>query len=148
MQRSFKAVALALLLPFCAGAASAAEVCTKDEFAAVVDEAGDVLRTLNDGNTPRFQADLRTLKTKRAWDDATFLERAREFVEDQKIIAYDEIAGQFLANINQLGDEGDGHEPDCKLLIELRGHLFGLVVTMKAKWAYMFGKLELALQQE
>lgn len=124
--------------------APAAEIaCTRDDFAAVVDEAGGILRSMNASSTQRFQEQLRKLKEHRGWTDEEFLEAARPFVQNERIAAYDEIAGAFLANINRLGTSGDGQAPpDCRLLIELRGHLFGLVETMKAKWAYMFARLE------
>lgn len=143
-------MALLLLMLAAAQPARAAEVvCTRDDFAAVVDEAGDALRKLTGENTPRFQARLRVLKERMSWDDEEFLSEARPFVQNERVSAYDEIANGFLANINRLGNDGSGQSvPDCRLLIELRGHLFGLVETLKAKWTYMFGKLEQAMAQE
>jgi hypothetical protein len=133
-------LALAIVAAMPAGAAEV--TCTRDDFAAVVDEAGDLLRRMTSENTPRFQGELRLLKEQRGWSEEEFLEAARPLVQNERIAAYDDIANGFLANINRLGTGGDSKTPpDCRLLIELRGHLFGLVETMKAKWAYMFARL-------
>ena len=43
-------------------AAAYAASCTRDDFANVVEQAGDTLRALNGENTPVFQTKLRTLK--------------------------------------------------------------------------------------
>jgi hypothetical protein len=136
-------ILLLVLLISVAAPAGAAEIsCTREDFAAVVDEAGDLLRRMTSENTPRFQDELRLLKEQRGWSEEEFLEAARPLVQNERIAAYDDIANGFLANINRLGAGGGGEAPsDCRLLIELRGHLFGLVETMKAKWAYMFARL-------
>lgn len=140
---------LALLLAT-PGPARAAEIaCTREDFSAVVEEAGDLLRKMTMDNTPRFQGQLRVLKERRGWSDEDLIEEARPFVQNERIAAYDEIANGFLANINRLGSAGGGTSPpDCRLLIELRGHLFGLVVTMRAKWAFMFTRLEAEMAEE
>ena len=122
-----------------------AEMCTRGEFSAVVDSAGSALRDLNADNVPRFQALLRQLKEKRGWDDATFFDQARPFVEDERIKAYDEISGQLLGKIMGLGSDQVETPPDCALLTKLRTQLRSLVATMKAKWTYMFEKTNEAL---
>ena len=37
--------------------------------------------------------------------------------------------------------------PDCKLLVEVRSNMAGLVDAQKAKWSYMFEKIDGALGQ-
>ena len=123
--------------------------CTPEEFAEVVDSAGTTLRAMIADRAPRFQAMLRVLKTRRGWDEQTFIREGRTYVEDDQIIAYDEMTAQLLAKINSLGSEDtSGGEPDCELLAELDGHLDQLVRTVDAKWQYMFARVERALTDE
>ena len=94
-------------------------------------------------NTPQFQAKLRQLKAKRGWSDDQFLKEAEPLVRDDKIAGFDQQSEEFLARITSGGQAGaSGEAPDCKLLAELRTVMGSLVETQKAKWAYMFEKIE------
>ena len=94
-------------------------------------------------NTPQFQAKLRQLKAKRGWSDDQFLKEAEPLVRDDKIAGFDQKSEEFLARITSGGQAGaSGEAPDCKLLAELRAIMGSLVETQKAKWAYMFEKIE------
>ena len=132
------------LLALCAGAAVAqAPQCSKADFEAVVDEAAGALRDLAHQNTPQFQGKLRQLKTKRGWSDDRFLKEAEPLVRDDKIAAFDRKSEEFLIRITSGGQSGSsGAAPDCKLLAELRATMQSLVETQKAKWVYMFEKIE------
>ena len=117
--------------------------CGKSEFAAVVDEAAGALNELARQNKPSFQAKLRELKVKRGWSDDQFLKEAEPLVRDDKIAGFDQKSAEFLDRITSGGQAGSaGEAPDCKLLAELRGVMGSLVETQKAKWAYMFEKIE------
>ena len=117
--------------------------CSKGDFEAVVDEAAGALGALARENTPQFQAKLRQLKGKRGWSDDQFLKEAEPLVRDDKIAGFDQQSEDFLARITSGGQAGaSGEAPDCKLLAELRTIMGSLVETQKAKWAYMFEKIE------
>ncbi len=117
--------------------------CSKGDFEAVVDEAAGALSALARENTPQFQAKLRQLKGKRGWSDDQFLKEAEPLVRDEKIAGFDQQSEEFLARISSGGQTGAaGAAPDCKLLTELRSVMGSLVQTQKAKWAYMFEKIE------
>lgn len=134
-----------LLAPFDAGgeALAQAPACAKTDFEAVVNEAGAVLRDLNRQNTPTFQAKLRQLKDKRAWSNDAFMKEAEPFVRDEAIVGYDQKSEELLARITGGGQAGSaGGTPDCAVLVELRNAMKVLVETQKAKWLYMFGKLD------
>jgi len=136
---------LAGLLATLAGAraAEAQAPCSKADFEAVVDEAAGALRDLAQQNTPHFQASLRQLKTKRGWSDEQFLKEAEPLVRDDKIAGFDQKSEELLARITGGGQAGaSGGSPDCTLLASLRASMAALVETQKAKWAYMFGKIE------
>lgn len=134
-----------------AGAALAyaqAPQCSKADFEAVVDEAAGALGGLARENTPPFQAKLRQLKAKRGWSDDQFLKEAEPLVRDEKIAGFDQQSEEFLARITSGGQAGAaGPTPDCKLLAELRTVMGSLVATQKAKWAYMFEKIEAELRK-
>ena len=134
-------IALVLALARAPGA-FAETPCSKADFEAVVDEAAAALRSLNHENTPQFQARLRQLKDKRGWSHEQFLLEASPFVRDEAIAAFDQKSEDFLARITQGGQsQVTAAALNCGLLVELRGSLASLVATQKAKWAYMFDKI-------
>jgi len=139
----WRSVALTLIsVAVVSAAASAQESCTRADFEAVVDEAAAALRELNAKHKPDFQERLRQLKTKRGWDYDTFMREAAPFVQDDRITEYDQQSSNFLARISSLGAEGAAAVmPDCKLLVEVRSNMAGLVEAQKAKWSYMFDKI-------
>ena len=127
--------------------AHAQDSCTKADFEAVVDEAAAALRELNAKHKPNFQERLRQLKDKRGWDHDTFMREAAPFVQDDRITEFDQQSSGFLARISSLGEEGAAAVmPDCKLLVEVRLNMAGLVEAQKAKWSYMFDKIGRELQ--
>jgi hypothetical protein len=144
MHRAAWGLAALLVVP-CVGGKPLAQTpsCAKIDFEAVVNEAGSALRDLNRQNTPAFQAKLRELKDKRSWSNDQFLKEAEPFVRDGEIVAFDQKSEQLLNRITGGGQQGDsGSSPDCGQLTELRTALKSLVDTQKAKWTYMFGKLD------
>jgi hypothetical protein len=134
---------IALVLAVANAVCALAETpCSKADFEAVVDEAAAALRSLNHQNTPQFQARLRQLKDKRGWSHEQFLLEASPFVRDEAIAAFDQKSEDFLARITQGGQsQVTAAALNCGLLVELRGALAALVETQKAKWTYMFDKI-------
>src|SRR5262245_35901126 len=131
-----------------AGHAAAEPACSKADFEAVVDEAAAALRTLNHQNTPQFQARLRQLKDKRGWSHEQFLSEAAPFVRDDAIAGFDQKSEDFLARITQGGQsQATAASLNCGLLVELRSNLAALVDTQKAKWTYMFDKIDAELRK-
>jgi hypothetical protein len=142
-------VAAALLCTFLRGSVALAQPqCTKADFESVVDEAGAALRGLAQQNTPQFQARLRQLKAKRGWSDEQFLTEAEPLVRDDKITAFDQKSEDLLARITGAGQAGPpGGAPDCALLGPLRDSMGLLIETQKAKWAYMFERIDAELRK-
>ncbi len=127
-------------------APAAPATCDKAEFESAVDQAAESLRDLNNKNRPAFQAKLRQLKEKRAWNDNQFLKEAEPFVKDEKITVYDSKTSELLASIASMGQEGaNAPEPNCTVLGELRGLMQVLIGTQTDKWSYMFEKLDTEL---
>jgi hypothetical protein len=122
--------------------------CSKADFEAVVDEAAGALRELAQQNTPPFQGKLRQLKGKRGWSDDQLVREAEPLVRDDKIAGFDEKSEELLLRITSGGQAGAADSaPNCKLLAELRSVMGSLVETQKAKWAYMFEKIEAELRK-
>jgi hypothetical protein len=142
MRAGLVGVIALLLAAFNAVCALAETPCSKADFEAVVDEAAAALRSLNHQNTPQFQARLRQLKDKRGWSHEQFLLEASPFVRDEAIAAFDQKSEDFLTRITQGGQsQVTATALNCGLLVELRGSLASLVETQKAKWTYMFDKI-------
>jgi len=122
--------------------------CSKADFEAVVDDAAGALRGLAQQNTPQFQAKLRQLKVKRGWTDDQLLKEAEPLVRDDRIAEFDERSAELLARITGGGQAGAaGDAPDCGLLAGLRASMAALVDTQRAKWTYMFDKIEQELRK-
>jgi hypothetical protein len=145
MRRAQCLVVAGLLLALGLASAAPAQAlqCAKSDFEAVVDEAAGALRELASRNTPQFQAKLRQLKTKRGWSDDQLLKEAEPLVRDEKIAGFDQKSQDYLDRITSGGQTAStGASPDCKLVAELRAVMGSLVETQKAKWAYMFERIE------
>jgi hypothetical protein len=127
---------------------AAADPCSRADFEAAVGEAAAALRELNLTNKPGFQGKLRQLMAKRGWSHDQLMAEAAPIVQDPTIAAYDERSAAFLAKIERLGAEGTSTAtPDCARLAEVRQSMRALVDVQKAKWTYMFGKVEAELKR-
>ncbi len=80
--------------PAPAAPAATPDTCTKSEFESAVDEAAEKLRDLNNTHRPTFQAKLRQLKDKRAWNNDQFLKEAAPFVKDDQITVFDDKSNE------------------------------------------------------
>ena len=130
-------------------APDAPQTCTKAQFEAVVDEAGEALRNLNQEKKPDFQDRLRQLKDKRGWTNDEFLKAAAPFVKDDQIDIYDNKSNELLEKISSMGEGGAvAKSPDCATLLELHAQMKVLVETQNEKWVYMFAKLDAELQKQ
>ncbi len=132
--------------------AAVPQTCTKAEFEAVVDDAAEALRNLNQKKKPDFQDLLRQLKDKRGWTHDEFLKAAAPFVKDDQIDVYDNTSNALLEKISEMGQDGTGTKqqnakPDCAVLIGLHEQMKVLVQTQNTKWDYMFSKLNAELQK-
>ncbi len=128
--------------------AAAPPSCTKTDFEAVVDEAGEALRNLNQEKKPEFEDRLRALKDKRGWAHEEFLKAAAPFVKDEAIDVFDAKSNSLLEKLSAAGDAKPASKvPDCATLLELRAQMKVLVETQNEKWTYMFGKLDTELQK-
>ena len=144
----FAALAVAIGLAFGQPSAGALANCAKSDFEAVVGETASALRELTQSNKPTFQVRLRELKEKRGWNQDRFLKEAAPYVQDDRIAEFDERSSAFLDKIQSIGTEGaSANDPSCAALLEVRAHMKALVDVQKAKWVYMFGKLEQELKR-
>jgi len=155
-----KAGAAALLFSLAMIADARAQECGREAFAGVVSKANAELSAMNDANKRLFQEKLRLLKARAGWSDADFVALATPYVRDERIAAFDSENQGLLGRISQLGAPGQtvaslaGVAPSftastdnrCAMLDTLRQLIAGLVENTKAKWAYMTGKLDGALQ--
>jgi hypothetical protein len=148
MRSGFCAMAALLLalLGAVPEASPQARTCAKSDFEAVVNEAGAVLRGLNQQNAPLFQAKLRQLKDKRNWTSDRFLKEAEPFVRDDTIAGYDKKSEELVGRIAS-GGQAETAAPDCTLLDGLRADLKLLVETQQAKWTHMFAKIDKELEK-
>lgn len=138
---------------------AAAAECDRQAFAAVVSQAGGELAAMNEAQKKIFQEKLLLLRTRQGWSDTDYVAKATPFVQDSRIAAFDESNKALLGKIPQLG-AGAAPEPalagaaassggpdaqHCAMLVELRALMSTMVENTRAKWGYMLGKVDGAL---
>ena len=152
--RRFLCTAAVLLFPLTA-MAGAQGGCDQAAFAAVVAEAGAALSAMNGENKKSFQDRLQLLRSRENWSDADYLAKATPFVKDGSIAAFDDGNKTLLAKVQALGaapvaagiaplPSPDGRH--CAMLDELRGLMAQVVENTRAKWGYMLGKVDAAME--
>ncbi|MEO1264918.1 MAG: hypothetical protein AAFV26_04335 [Pseudomonadota bacterium] len=125
-----------------------AKSCSRAEFEAVVDQAGDTLAALNQQNRPLMQRKLRDLKRANSWSQSEFQTKALPLVNDETTLGYDRTIRAAFTSINNLGSAGgEAAKPDCSTLKELQATFKQLVQAVEAKWAHLFGQLDKALAE-
>jgi hypothetical protein len=113
----------------------------------VVSEFGGALSAMNDKNRRAFLEKLRALKTQENWSDADYAVRAKPYVRDEKILAFDAKGRELLQKVQALGGgESLTEEKRCAMLGDLKKLLAAVVGNTREKWDYMFAKLSGALR--
>jgi hypothetical protein len=147
-----------VLIPF---AGARAEDCGREAFASVVEHASAELSAMNEANKKRFHEKLQTLKSRAGWSDADFVTQATPFIRDERISAFDTQNKLLLAKVPELGNAertvaslantspaiGTSADGRCGMMNELRGLMAAVVENSRAKWTYMFGKVDAALEK-
>ncbi len=139
------------------GALSAAAAdCGRDAFSAVVSQASAELAAINSAQKAGLHEKLQLLKARQGWAEGDFVARATPFVQDAKIAEFDQGNKTLLARVPQLGAPASlaGAAPalpgaddrNCAMLQELRALMAQLVENTRAKWTYMLGKADGALE--
>jgi hypothetical protein len=147
-RQTITAAVLSLVMALSSGIGARAQgtTCSREDFETTVEKSADVLREISQQNAPQFQALLRKLKEKKGWTHDQFVREAEPLVRDDTIVGYDQKSEELLLAINMRGQDSSSGAPDCALLAELRANMAALVEIQKAKWAYMFGKVNAALR--
>jgi len=148
--------AAALFLIQAAALGAAAADCGREAFSTSVSQAAAELAALNAAQKTSLHEKLQLLKARRGWADGDFVAKATPFVQDAKIAEFDRGNKALLARVPQLGAPASlaGAAPplpgadgrNCAMLQELRGLMARLVENTRAKWAYMLGKIDGALE--
>lgn len=148
------AAALILFLALMRGAHAAD--CGREAFSAVVSQASAELAAMNSAQKASLQEKLQLLKTRQGWSDGDFLAKAAPFVKDARITEFDQGTTSILARVSQLGapaslagmasSPATANDRNCAMLDELRALMAQVVENTRAKWAYMLGKIDAALE--
>ena len=70
---------------------------------------------------------------------------ARDYLSDARLSSFDATSNELLAKLDTLGQPAPGKEPDCAKLDELKAASLELLAVMKAKSAYLIGKIDAEL---
>jgi len=151
------ASAVALLLALAATHSAAAADCGRDAFAGVVGQASAELAALNTEQKAWLNERLQRLKARQGWADADFIAKATPFVQSAKITEFDQGNNALLARVPQIGAPAATlagavaslpatDDRNCAMLQELRGLMAQLIENTRAKWSYMLGKVDDAIE--
>ena len=154
--RLLASAAALLLFPAATLSAGAAD-CGREAFAKVVSEASAELAAMNTAQKASLSEKLQLLKARQGWADGDYVAKATPFVQDAKIAEFDQGNKSLLAQVSQLGAPAaslaaavpslpGGEDRHCGMLQELRGLIAKVVENTRAKWAYMLGKVDGALE--
>ncbi len=158
---ALKAIAAALICSLIATAAAHAGNCGREALAAVVSEAGAELTAMSEANTRLFQDKLKQLKASQGWSDADYVSRATPFVRDEAIAGYDARNSELLAQVPGLSARdrsvaslagavpaSAASAPEgCPMAEKLRSLMNDVIDNSRAKWTYMLGKVDEALEK-
>lgn len=122
----------------------AAEPCSRDSFAKVVNESGAALRRLSAETQPKMQAGFRRLKDKNGWREEDYNEKATALVTDERSEALDQKATELLARLDRLAEEAPNAPDSCSKLAELQATALELQATVRAKTDHVMARLESA----
>lgn len=153
--RLLAGAALLFLFPAATFSAGAAD-CSREAFSKIVSDVSAELAALNAAQKAGFHEKLQLLKARQGWADGDFVTKATPFVQDAKIAEFDQSNKSLLARVPQLGAPASlagvapslpsGDDRNCAMLQELSGLMTQLVANTRAKWAYMLGKVDVALE--
>jgi hypothetical protein len=154
-----KAGAAALIFFFLCHGGAQSEECGREALAAIVNQASTELIAMNDANKKQLQEKLQQLRAKSGWSEAEFVTQATPFIKDDRIAGYDAEHNALLAKVPEIGAVGSvaslassapavsiGAGRSCALVTELRQLMSAVVENSRAKWTYVFGKLDAALE--
>jgi hypothetical protein len=122
----------------------AAEPCSRDSFAKVVNESGAALRRLSAETQPKMQAGFRRLKDKNGWREEDYNDKATALVTDERSEALDQKATGLLARLDRLAEEAPNAPESCSKLAELQATALELQATVRAKTDHVMARLESA----
>ena len=160
---ALKASAAALIIVFLVQTAAQAEECRREAFAGVVNEASAELTAMNEANKKLLLEKLQLLKARSGWSEAEFGTQAAPFIKDDRIAGYDAESKALLAKVPELGGAAANpsvaslagaapglnmtSERRCAMMKELRQLMSAVVENSRSKWAYMFARLDAALEK-
>ncbi len=128
----------------CGPRTAAAEPCTRDSFAKIVNESGAALRRLSAESQPKMQAGFRRLKDKNGWREDEYIDKATALVTDERSESLDRKATDLLARLDRLAEDAPNSPDSCAKLSELQATALELQATVRAKTDYVLARLDSA----
>jgi hypothetical protein len=128
----------------CVPQMAAAEPCSRDSFAKIVNDSGAALRRLSAESQPKMQAGFRRLKDKNGWREDEYIDKATALVTDERSKGLDRKATDLLARLDRLAEDAPNSPDSCAKLAELQATALELQATVRAKTDYVLARLDAA----
>lgn len=133
---------VAAALPWPARAA-----CTPQDFSAAVDQSGAALRALNGEFQPKLKDRMRRFKDAKGLADAAYEDAALDSIQDARLGELDAQSGELILKVDTIGRSGEGAEPDCAKLNDIKAASAELLAVIRAKSEYMLTALDTKIRE-
>ncbi len=135
-------LAVPVLAVMCAYSQTAKADCTAQDFAAVVDQSGASLRSLNGAFQPKLKDRMRRYQDAAGLPKSAYEDAALEAIQDPRLAELDAQSGELILKIDTLGRVPDNTAPDCAKLNDIKAASIELDAVVRTKSSYMLERLD------
>jgi hypothetical protein len=119
-----------------------AQGCSEEEIGRVIDETGQMLRTINDEYAPKLTAKLEIVAASRQWSENQVAEYARGLMRAPEITAAEVRASELLGRIEAIGDEATGEAANCEKRKAIEANAAELRDALTGKYRLLFANID------
>ena len=130
-----------------AGTHAAYGACTAQDFAAVVDQSGASLRSLNGAFQPKLKDRMRRYKESAGLPNEGYEDAALEAIQDARLGELDAQSGELILKIDTLGRVADDTAPDCAKLGDIKSASSELDAVIRTKSEYMLSRFDTKIKE-
>ena len=146
MLTNLRLLAMFSILLF-AGTHAAVAACTAQDFAAVVDQSGASLRSLNGAFQPKLKDRMRRYKESAGLPNEGYEDAALEAIQDARLGELDTQSGELILKIDTLGRVGDETAIDCAKLGDIKAASSELDAVIRTKSEYMLSRFDTKIKE-
>lgn len=140
------AACFALALLPATAASSAETTCAPEQFAELVDQTGEFMRTFARDKRPVLLEKFQALAKRQGWPPETAEDRGYRFLMNDATAEFDKRAKQLLLELDQIDGNTDT-DASCTKLERLKAVTLELRVVTEAKFTYLIKQIDQRLDK-